>query len=309
MKKVLLFFFLLFNASLIFAQSSFVGLEFSNDVWHRTDRYYTQGLRLSYANNKLTKPFESFLPRLKDSLGYSIAQIDLFQDIYTPSVYNTNVFDPQDRPYSATLGFSYRYIKLTNNKKNMLQLNAVFGIIGKAALGKYIQNGVHEIIENLDAMGWSYQLRTGVLLNFGVDYEKNLFKLKYLNGSAFGSVDIGSYKTNVKSGLTLNLSKGIHYTNIPLIPRKSSPFIQTILFKNYASFIMHDATLQGALFQNYVYGLEWNELEPLTFTSQLEYRVRYKNVQLGIINMFLSPEFKYGKSHSWSTINIVYWIN
>jgi hypothetical protein len=72
---------------------------------------------------------------------------------------------------------------------------------------------------------------------------------------------------------------------------------------------MHDATLQGALFQNYVYGLEWNELEPFTFTSQLEYRVRYKKVQLGIINMFLSPEFKYGKSHSWSTINLVYWIN
>jgi hypothetical protein len=288
------------------AQSCF-SLDFSNDVWNTTDRYYTQGLRLSYINPVLVKPVEHLFPKLTSNMVNKLAAVDLFQDMYTPSKSNTNVYDPNDRPYAAVLAITYRYMQQSVGYKSSVQFNALAGVIGKEALGKEIQNGIHGIIDNLDAMGWSYQLKTGVLLNGGLSYEYNLLDQSAVRVSALTGVELGTYKTNAQLGATIYIGKRSETYSLPLQPIKEKWLGQQLVLQSIATVVGHDATLQGAWFQNYTYGIPSDQINRLTLRSKLEYRVLLGHFQLGVAEYIQSPEFNKALWHKWLTINLAYW--
>ncbi len=294
----------LLQAATAFAQSV-VSLDFSNDVWNKTDRYYTTGWRLAYMSPKLARPVVHWFPKISAKAVRNMATIDVFQDAYTPSTYNTNVYNPNDRPYSAVLATTYSYVQ--QSEKSAVQARVLLGLIGKEALGEDVQNKVHDIIDNLHAMGWAYQVKTGVLANIGLGYEHNLIDLTNARVSGVTGAALGTYKINAQLGATVYIGKQKETYSLPLKHAEGKWFSHQLIIQSIATAVVHDATLQGALFQNYTYGLPADKVEHLTLRSKLEYRVLLGHFQLDLSQYIQSPEFDAALWHKWVTIKLGYW--
>ncbi len=147
-----------------------VSLTTENDKYLAgTDRYYTNGFKLSalsaplsnFTDEEVPAPVRwiasqltSLVPAGHDAkLGLSLGQ-----NIYTPSDIHTPTPNPADRPYAAWLyvGAAFQSYDLADGTLDTLDVQV--GMVGPAALGEKIQNGVHDIIHVRHALGWSHQI-------------------------------------------------------------------------------------------------------------------------------------------------------
>lgn len=284
-----------------------VRLQFSNDIFNQTDRYYTNGLLFGFGNKKIGSKI-----KIQSNSLYQFGEISIFQDLYTPSVYNTNRYDPNDRPYAGVLAINYTINSLLNNH-HLVSYKLTSGIIGKYALGEQVQNGLHEVIENLDALGWAYQIENGLLINasyqrrFPLIYDKEVEPIKTLI-QAIGEANLGTYKTNLKLGLCINIGSTLlnpePNTYLWLEPKKNKKFDYSFGANSTINFIGHDATLQGALISQDNFGLSANQIRRITLNSSFYFSVRYKLVFFSIHQNVVSPEFNGGLWHKWVSINL-----
>jgi hypothetical protein len=142
-----------------------------NDLWAKgkTDRWYTNGLRLTWTYNKppendLSKLFlrgsEWFLwEEPTPTLSYSVGQA-----MYTPRDIRLAVPPIDDRPWGAFLYFgvtahAYKGIEFRATELKM-------GVTGKYALGEQTQKLIHRLTSSAEPQGWDQQLnaRPGVQL-------------------------------------------------------------------------------------------------------------------------------------------------
>jgi hypothetical protein len=90
--------------------------------------------------------------------------LSLGQNIYTPINIHTPTPNPADRPYAAWLyvgALFQSYTGASSAPDGIARLNALevnFGLVGPAALGEQIQNGVHSLLGIPHALGWSHQI-------------------------------------------------------------------------------------------------------------------------------------------------------
>lgn len=293
----------LLHAPEIQAQENSASMQFNNDIWNKTDRYYTSGLHFSITHQALVRPLSNLLNKKHIAAEQCAAALNLFQDLYTPSVYNTNVYNPFDRPYAAILGVSYKLSYVQAKQKHAVTAELMAGVIGKAALGEEVQNGLHEIIENLDALGWSYQIRNGFLCNINLGYEQRLIHQGVFHWNAIANSAIGSYQQNLEFGTAVHFGPKLFFQEKAL-PKSSKRFSHAFSASTKLRVVAHDASLQGAYFQNYTYGLAPSDVNRYVLFSSLQYQMRYENFQCRLVQNFISPEFKQGLSHRWVGIEI-----
>lgn len=139
---------------------------FENDLFDNTDRYYTNGVRISWLSQDLeTLQDWPQLQRLKKRIpglnrnGYTNnIGLSIGQNIYTPENTHAHTLQKNDRPYA---GWLYGSISLHHKNQVLLhKFELTLGIIGPAALGKQAQNGVHTLRNLALANGWENQLKT-----------------------------------------------------------------------------------------------------------------------------------------------------
>ena len=160
----------------IFAQSSpddeynqgpvFALIE-ENDLVVKTDRHYTQGLKLSYLQHDGHLPlwvsnFSNWLPEWGysnrvDKFGYEIGQ-----SIFTPSDISLRTYQPNDRPYA---GWLYTGLILQKRGTDVWDIpvlenfQADLGVIGPWSLAKDAQIWVHQIRGFALPQGWGNQIK------------------------------------------------------------------------------------------------------------------------------------------------------
>lgn len=133
-----------------------------NDLFGGTDRDYTNGIRIERVS-----PEDRVLPIL-DWAARRVPVLDLRRRklrqglavshaIFTPNDISLSEPDPDDRPYAGWLYVSGTVVASDDNIQDVLQLN--LGIVGPAALGKFVQTNWHDLIEEDKPRGWDYQLR------------------------------------------------------------------------------------------------------------------------------------------------------
>ena len=78
-------------------------LDFDNDLFFKTDRYYTNGLTIGFIHPAIKKsPFRVLLyTKGKKTIQYG--GVTLTQEMYTPINTDSQDQQPQDRPYAGTL--------------------------------------------------------------------------------------------------------------------------------------------------------------------------------------------------------------
>ena len=111
------------NDSLVVTrEKGFFSILYENDVFTKTDYYYTQGVRAELVLPGLNhSPVNFILPVLKtNTLQYS--GIDAEQDCYTPTSLSADTIRKGDRPYSGAIYIGA--FRVSNDEKNHQRLTA-----------------------------------------------------------------------------------------------------------------------------------------------------------------------------------------
>lgn len=207
----------------------FTFTEENNNLGSDRDRYYVNGFAASWLSPVLKSgpaspcavvcAVYSALPLLFPDSDSSVRKMEwtvLGQQIFTPADKTASVPDPADRPYAAWL---YTGIDLLQDQasRGLDDLSMAVGIVGPAALGRPVQNGVHKIFGFGSANGWSHQLsdEPGLLLGYAHKWRF----ARSLSGSGVNALQVdaipelgfslGNVMTQIESTMLVRIGWGL----------------------------------------------------------------------------------------------------
>jgi lipid A 3-O-deacylase len=136
-----------------------------------TDRWYTQGLQLSYLSAPIGTTALDWLfpttftnPTAPRTRRYEIV---VGQTIFTPENTKLNPPDPRDRPYAGWLYAGLGWYQETN-RSTLDHLEVQLGVVGPAALAKEMQTSFHQLLGQNSSQVWNFQLRNepGIVVSY-----------------------------------------------------------------------------------------------------------------------------------------------
>lgn len=290
-----------------------IWLEFDNDLFSNTDRYYTNGIVLGYSSPALTswRINRLMIGIRRNSVVRS--SISLHHGMFTPLTTKLPPTLSDDRPYASTLFLRYSQVSedALSGTRVIAALEA--GVIGDAALGRYLQKSVHAgIPSNDEPLGWDTQIKNDVVLNYHLGLHKQIVSTRHAEVYATSEAVAGTLHTRGAAGLSAiagKIAPGL--TPLPGNTMETQSGEQFWQFGIEGGIEMrligYDATLQGGLFsKENIYALKPEEIERLVAALHLGLFAGYGRFGLSISQFYLSPEFKAGKQHFWGQIGLKY---
>jgi lipid A 3-O-deacylase len=158
--------------------SRFGGVEENDSILFNSDKYYTQGLLLTYlgpdvgVDSAWMAPFDA----LADLGPFDAAgagqvsrryEVLLGQSIFTPKDTARENPPAEDRPYAGWLYGGVGLIQDTD-RRQLDHLELLLGVVGPDAFGKTTQNDWHQFIGVEKTRGWDEQLENepGLVLSY-----------------------------------------------------------------------------------------------------------------------------------------------
>jgi lipid A 3-O-deacylase len=297
-----------FASMIVLSREKFLRISFDNDILDYTDRFYTNGIRFDY----ISPVFQQFplsklmVPYWRSGTNYY--GISLVQNMYTPSTTKVDGILFGDRPYAA-----YLYLgtfKITNDPLRQFRQTSELdiGVIGSYSFGEYIQKSFHnEVPTNSVPLGWEYQIKNDLVLNYHLSYEKGIYDRKNIDIILNGTGALGTLYTNVSGGFLFRTGlQNPYFVNLGQAKRKTNKEnhlrnTQFIFFvTSRGKLIGYDATLQGGLFnKSSEYTLSSSDISRLVYQGSAGITIVYSGVRLDIEQFILSPEFQDGLWHKW----------
>jgi len=288
-----------------------IGVQTDNDSYlaNGSDRYYTNGIFIHY-RHALDVPANS-------SLANKVLGFEAGQKMYNPQ--SGSVPDPVyiDRPFAA-----YLYVGSTLNLlyKNdaSLKLGAQLGVVGPAALGKQVQNIIHNTFGFYPTNGWQYQIRNNVELNLSAEYVKLLARSDWADISFDGYANLGNGFTGAGLGPLIRLGDFNQlFNSVSTQSTATSGSTNGLLHKRELFFyykpqintVIYDATVQGGLFNKHDPNSEEITLDPERFVLSNQVGVGYSGSRFvadaGVL--FHSRDVKQMVHvHQWGTVTLLY---
>ncbi len=306
LKFTLIFLFFL-NLNNVFAKdleknaakpTRFYALNYSNDVWQKTDRYLTQSLSLELCNPLFSKAlFGKLLIKSKDKQVFE-SGLKIMQNVYTPTSIKFAEIQKNNQPYSATLTFTQYHKEINFSKRYILNSEIQLGIMGPNAGGKEMQTGVHQAIGNNLPLGWDNQLANSPIINYNIQYAKPLLAKKYVEIMPYGTVRLGTLNYDLSTGASLsigNMPSAFSYT-----PNK---FEYSFSFNSEVKQVFYNAVLQGSYFKKSTFRLLPTEIQNTVFQNDLKYTMRYHNFRFSFAQTWLSKQYKKGLNHTYNSVS------
>ncbi len=309
---------LLFSAVNLFAQShsTEIGAETDNDSYllQGSDRYYTDGIFIYYRHALKISDKDSI------KLQNKVLGFEMGQKIFNPqsgSIYYNGADQPSlvDRPFAAYLYMGSTLNFLYKNESN-LKISAQIGFVGPDALGKQVQDFVHDNFGFYHPSGWEYQINNDFELNLSAEYNKLLARASWIDVSLTSYVNLGNGFTGAGIGPLVRLGSfnqlfnsvstqsTVSRKNIPGLLHKHELFFY---YKPVANYVAYDATIQGGLFDNHS-GLEiTKDKEPFIFSQQFGVAFTTSRFVFDIAAIFHTLDDKEMlQTHQWATVNGLY---
>jgi hypothetical protein len=312
--KYFSFILLLFVSLVTISQEKFskeISFITDNDLYvsAETDRYYTSGIFFTY----------SYLSDKKNqTIEKRIIEWKLGQEMYTPYKAIISNINEHDRPFAGYLYGSFG-INRVYKKSQILNTSIQIGVIGSNSYAEELQEFIHDIYGFNKAIGWEYQIKNAVALNFNAEYlktilktEKNNFDITWIN-----NLNLGTVYTNMSTGFYARiglkplqkLSNSIAF-NTSLNNEQNNSFreIESFIYiKPMLRYAVYDATLQGSFLDNT--SLVTKKLVPLVFDVELGLRFTANRFNFGYIfiyNTKKSKDLRYTYGHKYGSIIINY---
>ena len=285
-----------------------------NDLYvsvHR-DRYYTNGFFLTYR----------YLTKNKNiRLEKKIIEWQIGHKMYTPNKAIVTSILQHDRPFAAYLFGSFG-IKKVYKKNKIFNTSLQIGTIGSNAFGKELQDFIHDIYGFKKAIGWKYQIKNAIGLNFDFAYNSFLFndKTNTLDISWVNTGKIGTVFTNISSGIYMRLGINPLTEIINSIAFNSNLNNNNTNFKReIESFFYIQPTLRYAIYDATIQGSFLNknspvtkELVPLVFNIELGFKFTANRFNFGYTfnyNTSKSKGLRYTYGNKFGRINVNYLLN
>jgi lipid A 3-O-deacylase len=170
---------------------------FENDLFTGDDRYYTNGIKLSWMSRDLRQfrqwehtpvwmrgffeSFDRFQPGREKNVGVFVGQ-----KLFTPTDIQRRDLIVGERPYAGWL-----FGGMSLNSKNSVALDTFelqLGILGPSALGEETQNFVHEVRDIPTAKGWDNQLDDEVA--FSIFYQRKQRLWEFFHPASLLGADV-----------------------------------------------------------------------------------------------------------------------
>ncbi len=200
---------------------------FENDLFANTDRFYTNGIKLSWIspefqwfqkqdfirNNPVLKRMSDqvigHLPYSDDGGRQRHLALSVGQKMYTPENLQRKALIVDDRPYAGWLYGSAAFHSKTATQLDTFEIQA--GLTGDFSLAEQSQDLIHSLRGIDKARGWDNQIDSelGIALIYDRKYRKlpdqlPLANLQY-DAIAHGGFALGNVFTHINTGLELRL--------------------------------------------------------------------------------------------------------
>ncbi len=313
---------LIFSAAGAFAQShsNEIGVETDNDSYlmQGSDRYYTDGIFLYFRHALKVKDKDSAKVKNK-VLGFEIGQ-KIFNP-QTGSIYYEHDGQLADQPYLIDRPFAgYLYaganLNLLYSNESNLKLSAQLGVVGPAAMGKQVQDFVHDNFGFYHPSGWEYQVNNDFEINLSAEYNRLIARASWIDLTAQGYANLGLGFSGAGLGPIVRLGTFNQlYNSITTQSTASNGNIKGLLhkhelffyYKPLINYVAYDATIQGGLFDNHS-GMEiTKDKEPFIFSQELGVGLTFNRFVFNIAAIFHTLDDKeMVQTHQWGAVTGLY---
>lgn len=192
------------------AEIGTLSLVIENDFFAGTDRNYTNGFRVAYLRPKghvsdatawLGRALLGINDRAELYEGVAFGQ-----NLYTPADITLAAPQPGDHPYAGWLYLELAAIADAGASIDTLTVNA--GVVGPLAMGEFVQNSFHQLIDSDIAQGWDNQIANepGLVVSFDRTWrpwrQTRDWGFDLLPGAG---LSLGNVLTQAQAGLTIRL--------------------------------------------------------------------------------------------------------
>jgi lipid A 3-O-deacylase len=281
----------------------YVRFNYENDYFTRTDYYYTQGIYLEWIEPWLHHfPLTRLLIHPKEAaLQYGIA---LEHDAYTPQDYTKTEIQFGDRPFAAAILLKTFGMATDFAHKHRISSALSSGVIGPAAGGKEIQSAIHHWTNNPQPKGWHNQVANDLVLNYQLDYQKQLFNWgKHFLGTADVSVAAGTLSDKANIGITVMAGVFDDPFGVSVVSKKK---IKIFAYEHPEwNIVAYNASLQGGLFnKSSIYTISAESLSRRVFQNNWGIVMSTGRMYLEYSQSYISREFNGGLKHRWGGIQV-----
>jgi lipid A 3-O-deacylase len=277
---------------------------YDNDYFTATDEYYTQGILLEFVHPKLRfNPFNKLLIKLKGNSHKYGVRFDHYG--YTATSISTHAIRYGDRPFCGNLSLSSFIISVDSAKKRRISTTFTAGVMGSNAGGEAMQVKIHTWLKNIIPVGWEYQIGNDLILNYQLNYEKELINhndLFLINSNS--QLQFGTHDDKIKTGFNFMLGR-FQNPYLPVNKSTKNRFNYHFYGQLLTGFTAYDATLQGGLFnRNSPYTIAANDITRFTLQGDFGVAFNIKKLRLEYTQSFISKEFKTGELHRYGGVRI-----
>ncbi|BDD11369.1 hypothetical protein FUAX_38010 [Fulvitalea axinellae] len=278
-------------------------LVFSNDLFNKTDQYYTNGLKIGSRSPSFGKGFlKEIHPGFEGAASYDLG---LIQDIFTPSSTTDTIQHPSDRPYAAFLALSHKRTTRNKEKRTVWATEWYVGVMGEWALGEVVQTGIHELLPTTSTpLGWDKQIPNDIVVNAFLSYAWNFVKHPNAELWLRGQGAMGSLFDYVEAGVFARIGWYDSFLDgDDDMPGKWRLFA---FIRIFGRFVIYDATLQGGIILNEKpqRGIANYDLSHFLAEDDFGIEVHYARLGLRYSYFFRSATFKQGNLHRWNAFTL-----
>ncbi len=179
----------------------------------KSDEYYTAGHYVSYLSPEWSDSWINKIAAFSHLYDkhFSRFSVALKQEIYTPDKKYDYDFTPptNDILFGAALYANLSFVSRTRDFMEQFSLD--IGVVGPYAFGKQVQNGVHRITNNREALGWNVgALKSEILVNlhYGLIW-RWVFIEDFFDVLPQFQISLGNAYTAASAGIKFRVGYGI----------------------------------------------------------------------------------------------------
>ena len=282
---------------------------YANDLFFRTDYYFTQGMTLTLVHPKLARLPVRHLLAAGPRGSTQQHGLTLRYDGFTPLRIQDAFIRVGDRPYATYLYASFFRVSTQPARQQRLTTALELGFIGPAAGGKQLQTAIHRVTGNAEPRGWDYQIRNAPIIGYRVAFEKRLLAAgRHAELLAAAEASLGTLYTYAGTGLHLRAGKFSPRFVSPVTPGLSQDDEPWQFYGEAAlngRLIGYDATLQGSPFTNHdPYTLAAGNVRRAVLRSSGGVVLAHGGLSFTATATWVSPEFAGGRSHRWGQLGV-----
>lgn len=281
------------------AAAKYFAINYDNDYFDATDRYYTQGTRLELAHPALGRsPVMKMLLRLPGRSQYAVS---LVQDCFTPSSIRRDTIQTGDRPFTAYITIRHSRVSGDEIKKQKLFSEFDIGVLGPLAGGRQTQESIHRWLDNIEPLGWQFQLSNDIVLRYKLRYVKGLISREALEIAGLAEMNAGTLYDDVSIGTMIRTGRmGSYFSRGPVKKLQLYGFLEGKI-----KAVGYNATLQGGMInRDNFYTVPSENIERLVYSAMGGIVLSYKKLALEYTRVFITPELRTGRDHGWGHVSI-----